>query len=167
LGLVATAQSNSQIFLTWQENSNDVAGFNVERRMTAGEFIALGSLDANLHSFLDEGLSANTTYCYRMNAFSLLTESAFSDAACATTFQAGPSPPSTAPPAPPTQGPDTIAQAIDKDHNNLIDDDEMLYAIGLWVNAVPIPGLASPMNIDDEEILRLVALWVWQTPITS
>jgi hypothetical protein len=168
--LVVTAQSSSQIILTWQDNPSNELGIKLERRHQGGEFSALKSVDANVVAWVDLGLTPSMTYCYRASAFSALAESAFSDEACATTLSAVTSPPPTPPPPlppPPTSTPDTIAQAIDRNHNNRIDDDEILYATSLWVNATPVPDLTGQPTINDAEIEKLIVMWVSQMPIVS
>ena len=58
------------ITLNWQDNSNDEAGFHIERALSAaGPWELVGTVGANVTSFTDSGLVASTTYYYRVLAF--------------------------------------------------------------------------------------------------
>ncbi len=61
--LTATAVSQSQIDLSWTDNSNDETGFEVERD---GSLITTTA--ANATSYSDSGLSCGTTYSYSVKA---------------------------------------------------------------------------------------------------
>jgi len=58
----------------------------------------------------------------------------------------------------------SIAQALDVNQNNFLDDPEILAAIQAWIAGKPIEG-AGGQTIDDREILRLIDLWVRGAPI--
>jgi hypothetical protein len=47
---------------------------------------------------------------------------------------------------------------IDINGNDRIDDNEILFAVELWIEGVPIPG--TSLVIDDTAILRLIDLWI-------
>ncbi|HYY24402.1 MAG TPA: hypothetical protein VE689_02845, partial [Candidatus Udaeobacter sp.] len=60
LGVLTTQQaaSSAQLTLTWLDNSNDEAGFNIERRIgTSGTYQQLASVGANITSYTDANLS--------------------------------------------------------------------------------------------------------------
>jgi hypothetical protein len=58
------------ITLNWQDNSNDEAGFRIQRALSAaGPWELAGTVGANVTSFTDSGLVASTTYYYRVLAF--------------------------------------------------------------------------------------------------
>lgn len=59
-----------QIQLTWTDNSSSEGGFRLERRDGAAAYAVVGTLGANVTSFIDNGLSLNTVYIYRVSAFS-------------------------------------------------------------------------------------------------
>jgi subtilisin family serine protease len=85
--LAAVAVSASQIDLTWQDNSGDEQGFRVERCQGAGcsDFVQVAELAANTTGYSDTGLQADTTYSYRVRAFSSNGDSSYSNTAQATT----------------------------------------------------------------------------------
>jgi fibronectin type 3 domain-containing protein len=84
--LQASAVSNTQINLTWSNVANET-GYRIERKTgTGGTFAEIGTVGANVTSFSSTGLSANTTYCYRVRAFNDAGNSGFSNESCATTL---------------------------------------------------------------------------------
>jgi len=66
-----------------------------------------------------------------------------------------------APPPPPSGG--SIAEALDANGNNRLDDAEILNAIVLWISGTPVPGIGQ--TITDEEIRRLIQMWINGAPI--
>ena len=67
--LVASPISSSRIDLTWQDNSGDETGFKIERKTVSGSYSQIATVGANVTSYSSSGLSANTTYCYRVRAY--------------------------------------------------------------------------------------------------
>lgn len=59
----------------------------------------------------------------------------------------------------------TIEQALDKNSNSLIDDTEILQALNLWIQQMPVPG--AEMVITDFKMIELLQLWIRQTPIPT
>ena len=91
-GVTATAVSNSQINLAWTDNASNETGFRVERCSGAGcsNFAQVGTdLAANTTAYNDVGLTASTSYSYRVRAFNATDVSAYSNVAPATTLVAG------------------------------------------------------------------------------
>jgi M6 family metalloprotease-like protein len=86
--LVASAASSNQINLSWSDNSIDESNFKVERSVDALTWTSLATLAANTTSYSSIGLSASTTYYYRVLASNAAGSSAYSNTANATT-QAG------------------------------------------------------------------------------
>lgn len=84
-GLSATAASSSQINLSWSAGSGTVSGYTVERCQGAGcaSFAAVGT--STTTSFSDSGLSAGTSYSYRVFASNAGGDSGYSNTASATT----------------------------------------------------------------------------------
>ncbi|MDH5446397.1 MAG: multicopper oxidase domain-containing protein [Gammaproteobacteria bacterium] len=90
---IAPTQLNAQasgtsIALTWLDNSNDETGFNIERSLDGTNFAVLTTVNANTMAYTDTGLSANTTYSYRVNASNDAGNSAYTNVAGATTQDA-------------------------------------------------------------------------------
>jgi subtilisin family serine protease len=84
--LIATAVSSTQINLTWRDNSSNENGFRIERRTGSGDWARIGRVDANVTTFANTGLSAATTYVYRVMAVNAAGASAGSNEASATTL---------------------------------------------------------------------------------
>ena len=64
-----------------------------------------------------------------------------------------------------TTGDQTIAQALDTNHNNVIDDTEIRTAIQLWISGQVVPGTTK--TIDDATIRRLIQLWISGGPVAA
>jgi hypothetical protein len=87
--LLASPASSSQINLSWVDNSTNETGFKVERATSsAGPWTQIGTTGTNVTSYASTGLSASTTYYYRVRATSTAGDSAYSNAAGATTLSA-------------------------------------------------------------------------------
>jgi hypothetical protein len=90
-GLTATAVSSSGIDLSWNDKSDNESSFKIERSDDTDplSYTPLDTVNANVTSYSDTGLSALTTYWYRVSAFNDDGESAFSNEVGATTDEAG------------------------------------------------------------------------------
>ena len=66
--LVATAVSKSQINLSWTDNATNETGFRIERckGATCTNFAQIATVGANVTSYSNTKLTANTTYRYRV-----------------------------------------------------------------------------------------------------
>lgn len=85
-GLVATGVSSSQINISWTDNSSNETGFKIERKIGAsGTYSQIATVGANVTSYSNTGLSAGTTYYYRVRAYNSYGDSAYSNEASATT----------------------------------------------------------------------------------
>lgn len=94
--LTATSAS-----LRWDDNSVDESGFTLER--CAGTLVICGASGANwavrtttgagITSFTDLGLTANTTYSWRVKAFNAVGSSGYSNVLAATTLAPAPAAP--------------------------------------------------------------------------
>lgn len=101
-GASAVAVSESQIDVSWQDNSSNELGFEVHRSSSpSGVFSLRLGTGPNVTSFRDEGLSASSQYCYKVRALRKTGNntgySAFSNTACATTLTPPPPPAPAAP----------------------------------------------------------------------
>jgi hypothetical protein len=92
--LTATATSSSQIDLSWTDNATDESAYVVERSLDGStDWSQLGSaLPADSTTYSDTGLSASTTYHYRIKATNAIGDSGYSNTASATTKVAPPGP---------------------------------------------------------------------------
>ncbi|MDH5612545.1 MAG: multicopper oxidase domain-containing protein [Gammaproteobacteria bacterium] len=83
--LAALAVSSSQIDLSWADNANDEASYQLERSLDGINFSSVAILAANSTSYSDVNLNASTTYHYQVNASNTAGTSANSNIASATT----------------------------------------------------------------------------------
>jgi predicted phage tail protein len=86
-GLTAVAVSNSQINLAWTDNSANEDGFKIERSLNGSAWTEIGTVTRNVTSYASTGLSANKTYYYRVRAYNMLGNSAYSATASAKTLK--------------------------------------------------------------------------------
>ncbi|HEX5244858.1 MAG TPA: NPCBM/NEW2 domain-containing protein, partial [Tepidisphaeraceae bacterium] len=86
--LSASAISSSQINLAWADNSSNENSFKVQRSTDGTNFITIATLAANTTSYSDTGLSAATTYSYRVIASNGAGDSSPSNVSSTTTFTA-------------------------------------------------------------------------------
>lgn len=87
--LAATAISQTQVRLNWQDNSTTETGYKLERKKSGeANFTEVNtSIATNTTSFLDaSGLEALTTYIYRIRAFNATGNSAYSNETTVTTW---------------------------------------------------------------------------------
>jgi PKD repeat protein len=85
--LAATAPTNTSASLTWSDNSNSETGFRVERCQGAGctSFAEVATVAAGLASYANTGLTAGTSYSYRVRAVNSTGFSPYSNVATVTT----------------------------------------------------------------------------------
>lgn len=85
-GLSAIPVGQTQVDLFWSDNSFNEDGFEIQRReIGADAWIFIGDVDANFTAFSDIDAICRTEFEYRIKAYNVLSESAWSDAASATT----------------------------------------------------------------------------------
>ncbi len=118
--LVATANSFSEVGLTWADNSNNEIDFVLERSLTGtGAWRQVAVLAAGTTSYADSGLNAVTTYHYRILAANGGGESAYSANASVTTPSAAVP---TAPPSGLTGVADSFSEITLSWNDNTIDE---------------------------------------------
>ncbi len=92
--LAATAASSSAINLSWTDNSTNETGFAIERKTGAtGTYAQVATVGANIRTYSNTGLAANTNYYYRVRAVNGTVYSSYSNEANATTRPATPAAP--------------------------------------------------------------------------
>ena len=111
----AVAVSDSQVNVSWQDNSPNETGFEIHRSTNgpSGAFTLIATTTASAISRADTGLNPSTQYCYKVRAFKKAdghtTYSNFSNAACATTL----------PPPPPNPPSNTQVVAVSDTRNDV------------------------------------------------
>ncbi len=91
--LSASAGSSSSASVRWSDNSSDETGFKLERSGNGVDFSEIATLGAGTTSFNDGGLSARTTYYYRVRAYNSAGNSGYSNTGSVTTPEVAPPPP--------------------------------------------------------------------------
>ena len=85
--LQATPAWQTQINLSWTDNSTSEDGFRVERSPNGvGAWMQIASVGANVTAYANTGLTSSTTYYYRVLAHNAIGDSSYSNVAHATTF---------------------------------------------------------------------------------
>lgn len=88
--LTAMPVSSGQINLGWIDSSPNEAGFKVERRIgNSDTWSQIAVRSANVVTYSDLGLLANTLYSYRVRAYNDAGDSAYSSVASAVTLASG------------------------------------------------------------------------------
>jgi titin len=77
--------SKNQINLAWRDNANNETGYYVERSLNGTSWTRIATLGANTTSYASTGLTANTLYYYRVQAYNTAGVSAYSNTASART----------------------------------------------------------------------------------
>lgn len=84
-GLAATAMGVSQIDLAWADNSTNETSFRIERSQNNADFSQIATTGTDATAYSDTGLSAGTTYYYRVRASNAGGDSPYSSVASAST----------------------------------------------------------------------------------
>ena len=92
-GLMPSVISTAQINLTWTDNSSNEDGFYIDRASDSGfsSNVLTSTVGANVRTFSAMGLSASSTYYFRLRAYNSMGPSANSAPASATTLPNAPS----------------------------------------------------------------------------
>src|SRR4051794_37602279 len=83
-------KADSTLNLSWANNDTTQDGVAVERKTGSGTYSEVARLGGTATSYSDAGLSAGTTYSYRVRAFNSVGNSDYSGEASGTTAQLGP-----------------------------------------------------------------------------
>lgn len=79
--LSAKPLSSSNISLTWSDNAQNESGFQIERCIgsSCSNFAQVATVGSNVTTYTNSGLSAKTTYRYRVRAYNSAGNSAYSN----------------------------------------------------------------------------------------
>jgi len=77
--LSAQTVSDTQILLTWQDNSRIEDGFRIERKEEGGNYLQITEVGANVTIFEDSLLTYGSNYFYRVLAYTSQNKSAYSN----------------------------------------------------------------------------------------
>jgi hypothetical protein len=83
--LNANAVSDTQIDLGWIDNSDNEAGFEIERSLDGSNWMPIDTVGMNTTGYQNSGLEASTTYQYRVRAYNEFGQSPYSNPNDATT----------------------------------------------------------------------------------
>lgn len=87
--------SNSQINISWTDNSTNEDGFKIERKTTSsGTYSEIAQVGANVTSYNNTGLASGTQYCYRVRSYNGAGNSSYSNETCNNTYPDAPIAPS-------------------------------------------------------------------------
>lgn len=94
--LTASATTTSAAGLTWSYSTNSNAdGFTIDRSLDAVAWSGIATTTSSTSkSYYDSGLSANTTYYYRVRAYNFGAYSSYTNTATSTTLDTPPAAPS-------------------------------------------------------------------------
>ncbi|MGE5438646.1 MAG: fibronectin type III domain-containing protein [Bacteroidota bacterium] len=84
-GLAASSYGLKKVKLIWSDNSDNEAGFIIERK-TTGSYETVDTALANKTSFIDTTVQMGTTYIYRIKSFNAAASSQYSNEANVTTI---------------------------------------------------------------------------------
>ena len=76
---LSASESDMSITLNWADNSLNESGFEIERRADGGAFSQIASTAANVTSYVDNSLTAGTTYTFRVRAYNASQKSSYSN----------------------------------------------------------------------------------------
>lgn len=81
--LVALGSGPRAIALSWQDQADNEAGFSLERRFSLDpDFSEIARLAPDSTTFSDTNVLPETTYCYRVRAFTVSGQSDYSNESC-------------------------------------------------------------------------------------
>jgi probable HAF family extracellular repeat protein len=86
--LRATALSSTRVQLTWTDNSNNEAGFRIQRATGTAAFVPLANVGAQTTTYTVTTLKSGQVYRYRVQAFNSAGSSAWSTTAVGTLVRA-------------------------------------------------------------------------------
>jgi len=144
-GLTATAASSARIDLDWQDNSDNEAGFKIERKKAGTATYALvATVGPNVDTYSNiSGLTANTQYYYRVRAYNFTSN--YSDYCTEASATTGPLAPTLLAPA---------SNAINQSLAPRLDWNNSIGAVSYGVQVSTDPAFASTVV---DEVGRLTS----------
>lgn len=79
VSVAAISGSAAQLVVQWDDNSRDETGYEIQRTTRGSAFVTLGTVRANVTSFVDRSVIPGTAYAYRVRAYNGIQSSAFSN----------------------------------------------------------------------------------------
>ncbi|HWP60585.1 MAG TPA: chitobiase/beta-hexosaminidase C-terminal domain-containing protein [Candidatus Acidoferrales bacterium] len=74
----------SKLTLSWQDNSSNEDNFRIERKAgSAGTYVSVATVAANVKTYVDGDVVSGNTYCYRVQAVNAAGASGYSNEGCA------------------------------------------------------------------------------------
>jgi hypothetical protein len=67
--LKANVISTTQVDLSWTDKSTNEDGFKIQRKTGNGNFADIGSVGKDVVTYIDNGLTSNTTYTYKVYSY--------------------------------------------------------------------------------------------------
>ncbi|MGD1277517.1 MAG: PA14 domain-containing protein [Tepidisphaeraceae bacterium] len=80
---LSVASGENYTVLSWSDNSTVESGYAIERSTDGVHFSQVGTVGANVTEYYDTGLTAGTTYTYRVRAYNTVGNSLYSNTASA------------------------------------------------------------------------------------
>ena len=71
--------TKNSVKITWTDNSTNETGFKMERKTGSGSFTQVSTTNSNITTYTTTGLTANTTYTYRVRAYNASGDSVYSN----------------------------------------------------------------------------------------
>jgi hypothetical protein len=84
--LLVTSTTSTAVALAWSDAAGDEQGFAVERSTAGAPFAEIARVGANVMTYQDLGIVADTSYTYRVRSFGAGGEAAPSNEASTTTY---------------------------------------------------------------------------------
>ena len=109
---VHPTQPSSSLVLSWTDPASTESGFYVERSTNGSTFAQIASTAANVTTFTNTGLSAGTTYSYRVRAFNGAGNSVYSNIASGATAASTQAPSAPSGPSPANGATDVTATTV-------------------------------------------------------
>lgn len=82
-GLTVTPIPQTQINLSWTDNSNNEDGFKIEQSIDGGPWAQIDTVGANITTYPNTGLACEKDYSYRVRAYNTYGDSGYSNTASA------------------------------------------------------------------------------------